>query len=206
MVYTNVNSSFPSQVVPDAEKNTLDYGFQVGRAIENEWFRGDRGLGAGGRFGNNWQDFHRLRLYARGEQSVAKYKDELSINGDLSYLNLDWKPVAVLSKFVDIVVNGMTDKGYEIKSFATDPYSLKQRTDYASGIMRDMNSKKLLNSIKDNLGVDLFNTSDPSNLPESKEELDLYLQLNYKQSIEIAEEEAISTVLDYNRYEEIKNY
>ncbi len=204
MVYTNVNSSFPSQVVPDVEKNTLDYGFQVGRAIENEWFRGDRGLGAGGRFGNNWQDFHRLRLYARGEQSVAKYKDELSINGDLSYLNLDWKPVAVLSKFVDIVVNGMTDKGYEIKSFATDPYSLKQRTDYASGIMRDMNSKKLLNSIKDNLGVDLFNTSDPSNLPESKEELDLYLQLNYKQSIEIAEEEAISTVLDYNKYEEIK--
>jgi hypothetical protein len=204
MVYTNVNSSFPSQVVPDAEKNTLDYGFQVGRAIENEWFRGDRGLGAGGRFGNNWQDFHRLRLYARGEQSVAKYKDELSINGDLSYLNLDWKPVAVLSKFVDIVVNGMTDKGYEIKSFASDPYSLKQRTDYASGIMRDMNSKKLLTSIKDNLGVDLFNTSDPGNLPESKEELDLYLQLNYKQSIEIAEEEAISTVLDYNRYEEIK--
>ena len=204
MIYTNVNSSFPSQVVPDAEKNTLDYGFQVGRAIENEWFRGDRGLGAGGRFGNNWQDFHRLRLYARGEQSVAKYKDELSINGDLSYLNLDWKPVAVLSKFVDIVVNGMTDKGYEIKSFASDPYSLKQRTDYASGIMRDMNSKKLLTSIKDNLGADLFNTSDPGNLPESKEELDLYLQLNYKQSIEIAEEEAISTVLDYNRYEEIK--
>ena len=78
MVYTNVNSSFPSQVVPDAEKSTLDYGFQVGRAIENEWFRGDRGLGAGGRFGNNWQDFHRLKLYARGEQSVAKYKDELS--------------------------------------------------------------------------------------------------------------------------------
>ena len=204
MIYTNVNSSFPSQVVPDAEKNTLEYGYQVGRAIENEWFRGDRGLGAGGRFGNNWQDFHRLRLYARGEQSVAKYKDELSINGDLSYLNLDWKPVAVLSKFVDIVVNGMTDKGYEIKSFATDPFALKQRTDYASGIMRDMNSKKLLTSIKDNLGADLFNTSDPDNLPESKEELDLYLQLNYKQSIEIAEEEAISNVLDYNRYEEIK--
>ena len=204
MIYTNVNSSFPSQVVPDAEKNTLEYGYQVGRAIENEWFRGDRGLGAGGRFGNNWQDFHRLRLYARGEQSVAKYKDELSINGDLSYLNLDWKPVAVLSKFVDIVVNGMTDKGYEIKSFATDPFALKQRTDYASGIMRDMNSKKLLTSIKDNLGTDLFNTSNPDNLPESKEELDLYLQLNYKQSIEIAEEEAISNVLDYNRYEEIK--
>ena len=26
MVYTNVNSSFPSQVVPAAEKSTYDYG------------------------------------------------------------------------------------------------------------------------------------------------------------------------------------
>ena len=204
MIYTNVNSSFPSQVVPDAEKKTYDYGLAVGRAIENEWFRGDKGLGAGGRFGNSWQDFHRLRLYARGEQSVAKYKDELSINGDLSYLNLDWKPVAVLSKFVDIVVNGMTDKGYEIKSFASDPYALKERTDYTANILRDMNAKPLLESIQQNLGADLSYTSDPTNLPESKEELDLYIQLNYKQAIEIAEEEAISNVFDYNKYEEIK--
>ncbi len=204
MIYTNVNSSFPSQVVPDAEKKTYDYGLAVGRAIENEWFRGDRGLGAGGRFGNSWQDFHRLRLYARGEQSVAKYKDELSINGDLSYLNLDWKPVAVLSKFVDVVVNGMTDKGYEIKSFASDPYALKERTDYTANILRDMNAKPLLESIQQNLGADLSYTSDPTNLPESKEELDLYIQLNYKQAIEIAEEEAISNVFDYNKYEEVK--
>jgi len=204
MVYTNVNSSFPSQVVPDAEKNTLDYGFQVGRAIENEWFRGDRGLGAGGRFGNNWQDFHRLRLYARGEQSVAKYKDELSINGDLSYLNLDWKPVAVLSKFVDIVVNGMTDKGYIIKSFASDPYAIKQRTDFAFNAIRDIENRTMIDQLNEATGHNFYATPDPASLPESQEELDLYLQLNYKQSIEIAEEEVISNVLEYNRYDEIK--
>ena len=62
------------------------------------------------RFSQNYNHFHRLRLYARGEQPVQKYKDELSINGDLSYLNLDWKPVPVISKFVDIVVNGITEK------------------------------------------------------------------------------------------------
>ena len=204
MIYTNVNSSFPSQVVPDAEKNTLDYGFQVGRAIENEWFRGDRGLGAGGRFGNNWQDFHRLRLYARGEQSVAKYKDELSINGDLSYLNLDWKPVAVLSKFVDIVVNGMTDKGYIIKSFASDPYAIKQRTDFAFNAIRDIDNREMIDQLNEATGHNFYATPDPASLPQDQEELDLYLQLNYKQSIEIAEEEVISNVLDYNRYNEIK--
>jgi hypothetical protein len=205
MVYTNVNSSFPSQVVPDAEKNTLDYGFQVGRAIEDEWCRGDRGLGAGGRFGNNWQDVHRLRLYARGEQSVAKYKDELSINGDLSYLNLDWKPVAVLSKFVDIVVNGMTDKGYEIKSFATDPYSLKERTNHAKGIAEDAFAADLIQQAKTNFGIDLKKSNIPEDqLPQSKEELELHMQLNYKQAVEIAEEELINNVFDYNKYEETK--
>ena len=204
MIYTNVNSSFPSQVVPDEEKNTLDYGYQVGRAIENEWFRGDRGLGAGGRFGNNWQDFHRLRLYARGEQSVAKYKDELSINGDLSYLNLDWKPVAVLSKFVDIVVNGMTDKGYAIKSFASDPYAIKERTDFAFNALRDIENRETIMQLNAETGQNYFATPDPDDLPINKEELNLYLQLSYKQSIEIAEEEVISNVFDYNKYDEVK--
>ncbi|MCP4323446.1 MAG: hypothetical protein GY787_16660 [Alteromonadales bacterium] len=205
MVYTNVNSSFPSQVVPDAEKNTLDYGYQVGRAIENEWFRGDRGLGAGGRFGNNWQDFHRLRLYARGEQSVAKYKDELSINGDLSYLNLDWKPVAVLSKFIDIVVNGMTDKGYQIKSFATDPYSTKERTAHATGLAEDAFAGNLIKEAKASFNIDLQRSNVPEDqLPKSKEELELHMQLSYKQAVEIAEEELINNVFNYNKYEEIK--
>jgi len=204
MVYTNVNSSFPSQVVPDAEKNTLDYGFQVGRAIENEWFRGDRGLGAGGRFGNNWQDFHRLRLYARGEQSVAKYKDELSINGDLSYLNLDWKPVAVLSKFVDIVVNGMTDKGYEIKSFASDPFAIKQRTAYIFDAIKDMQSKEQIEQLNQLTGQNFYSSINPDALPQNEEELELYMQLSYKQSIEIAEEELIENVFNYNKYDEVK--
>jgi hypothetical protein len=188
MVYTNVNSSFPSQVVPDAEKNTYDYGYQVGRAIENEWFRG----------------FHRLRLYARGEQSVAKYKDELSINGDLSYLNLDWKPVAVLSKFVDIVVNGMTDKGYEIKSFATDPFAIKQRTQFVFDAIKDMQSRKQIEALNEATGQNFFSSINPDALPKNEEELELYMQLSYKQSIEIAEEELIDNVLNYNKYDEIK--
>jgi len=204
MVYTNVNSSFPSQVVPDAEKNTYDYGLAVGRAIENEWFRGDKGLGAGGRFGNSWQDFHRLRLYARGEQSVAKYKDELSINGDLSYLNLDWKPIPVLSKFVDIVVNGMTDKGYEIKSFATDPFAIKQRTQFVFDAIKDMQSRKQIEALNEATGQNFFSSINPDALTQNEEELELYMQLSYKQSIEIAEEELIENVLNYNKYDEIK--
>jgi hypothetical protein len=199
MINTSTNSSFPSQVVPVAEKLSWEYGLQVGQAIEYEWFRGGR-INSG-KWHTGYQNFNRLRLYARGEQSVQKYKDELSINGDLSYLNLDWKPVPIIPKFVDIVVNGISSKDYDIKAFAQDPFSTKQRTNYANSIMRDMMSKPLLDSIKQNLGVDIYSSLDPANLPQNKEELEVHMQLNYKQSVEIAEEEVINNVLDFNKYE-----
>ena len=123
-IQTNTNSSFPSQVVSDAEKSSLEYGTQVAHAIEQEWF--DQGRTSGNRYLTNWNNFHSLRLYARGEQSIQKYKDELSINGDLSYLNLDWKPVPVIPKFVDILVNGISEKEVEVKAYAQDPSSIKK--------------------------------------------------------------------------------
>ena len=137
-IYTNPNSSFPSQVVPDEVKNSLKYGEQVAQAIEGEWWRQG---GNGTRFATSYNRFHSLRLYARGEQPVQKYKDELAINGDMSYLNLDWKPVPILSKFVDIVVNGISQKAYDIKAYAQDPQSVKKRTDYASKLYEDMIAK-----------------------------------------------------------------
>jgi len=185
-------------MVSEQEKKTLEYGLLVGQAIEYEWFRGGRVNGS--RWNTGYQQFHNLRLYARGEQSVQKYKDELSINGDLSYLNLDWKPVPIIPKFVDIVVNGIAAKDYEINAYAQDPFSQKKRTNYAANIMRDMTAKPLLQEIKGKLGADLFATSNPEELPGSKEELEIHMQLNYKQSIEIAEEEVINNTLAFNKY------
>jgi len=198
MINTSTNSSFPSQVVPEAEKRSLEYGLQVGQAIEYEWFRGGR-LNAS-RWSTSYQNYHKLRLYARGEQSVEKYKNELSINGDLSYLNLDWKPVPVIPKFVDIVVNGISSKNYDIKAYAQDPFSQKIRTQYADSIMRDMLGKPLIDNIQQSLGVTLYNSTDPANLPQNKEELEVHMQLDYKQSVEIAEEEVINNILDFNKY------
>lgn len=198
MINTNYNSTFPSQVVSNAEKSSNEYGMKVANAIEGEWFSGANRSGS--RFLTNFDNFHRLRLYARGEQPIQKYKDELSINGDLSYLNLDWKPVPVIAKFVDIVVNGISNKNYEIKAYAQDPESLKKKTDYVDMVLRDMQAKDHLENIKQTLGVDLYNVEDPEALPVDEEELSLYMQLDYKQNVEIAEEEVINNVLDKNKY------
>ena len=200
MANSAASNFFPSQVASDQEKMSPAYGLQVGRAIQNEWFDGNQGSV---RFRSNQDSFHSLRLYARGEQPIQKYKDELSINGDLSYLNLDWKPVPILSKFVDIVVNGIADRSFDIKAYSQDPYGVEKRTKYMDSIIRDMQTKELNDYAAEAFGINLYE-NDPAALPESKEELELHMQLSYKQGIEIAEEVAINTLLDGNKYDLIK--
>jgi hypothetical protein len=200
MAESGIKSYFPSQTVSDAEKLSFDYGLKVGKAIEQEWFNNDKSLN---RYRSNYNNFHSLRLYARGEQSIQKYKDELSINGDLSYLNLDWKPVPIISKFVDIVVNGIAERTYDIKAFSQDPYGIAKRTKYMESILSDMRTKELNDFSQQAFGITLAE-NDPETLPETEEELELHMQLTYKQSVELAEEQALNVLMEGNNYELIK--
>ena len=194
------NSYFPKQTVSDAEKLSYDYGLKVAKAIETEWFNEDYN---NNRYKSNYNDFHRLRLYARGEQSIQKYKDELSINGDLSYLNLDWTPVPIIPKFVDIVVNGMAQRTYDIKAFSQSPNGVEKRTKYMESIISDMEMKEFNDEAEERFGINL-RESNIKELPETTEELQLHMQLNYKQSIELAQEQALNVLFEGNNYELIK--
>jgi len=200
-VKINISSTgFPSQFVSDAEKATDEFGLQIGQAIQYEWFKKD---GRQCRFYSQWGEFHRLRLYARGEQSVGKYKNELAVDGDLSYLNLDWTPVPILPKFVDIVVNGMSDRLFKVKAYSQDAISQSKRSKFQQLIEGEMLAKPILENIQEQMGINPFSV-DPQQLPTSDEELSLYMQLNYKPAIEIAEETAIETMFDENHYDDIR--
>jgi hypothetical protein len=194
-------TGFPSQFVSDKEKSTYEYGLQIMQSVQYEWFRKDSG---NCKFYNQWGEFHRLRLYARGEQSVAKYKNELSVDGDLSHLNLDWTPIPIIPKFVDIVVNGMADRLFKVKAYAQDAVSAERRSKYQDMIETDMVSKDILNQVKESFGIDAFDTNQDQ-LPQDSEELNLFMQINYKPAIEIAEETAINTILEDNNYQDIRN-
>ena len=191
---------FPSQVLSDLEKASSEYGLKIGKAIESEWLDTESGTN---RFKSNETSYHRLRLYARGEQSIQKYKDELSINGDLSYLNLDWKPVPIIPKFVDIVVNGISERTFDIKAYSQDPHGVEKRTKYMEDILTDMRLKNFDNFFRQNFNINLSATPQDE-LPESKEELELHMQLTYKQNVELAEEQAINVLLEKNKYDLIR--
>ena len=191
----NTYVNFPNQAVSDKEKLSFEYGEKVAKAIRQEWFSDSTNKYAG-----NLNEFRKLRLYARGEQSIEKYKNELSINGDLSYLNLDWKPVPIIPKFVDIVVNGMAQRSYEINCYSQDKYGVSKRTEYMQALMRDMMSRSYNDAVKQMFNFDLYETP-PERLPDSEEELQLHMQLSYKQAVELAEEQALNVLFEGSNYD-----
>jgi hypothetical protein len=194
------NSPFPNQYATDAEKKTKDYGLRVGKAIEGEWFKR---VNAGScRYYDQYLEFHKLRLYSRGMQPTQMYKDLLAVDGDLSYMNLDWKPVPIIPKFVDIVVNGMADREYALKVESQDISSAEKKNLFQEMVEADMLAKDFLKQTKDQFGIDAFNVPEDE-LPENDEELSLYMQLKYKPAIEIAEEVAINTLLEMNDYGDV---
>ena len=193
-------AAFPDQFVTDAQKDSMEYGLQVGQAIQYEWFRRDNGSC---RFFDQWGEFNRLRLYARGEQSVAKYKNEIAVDGDLSYLNLDWTPVPIIPKFVDIVVNGLNDRLFKVKTFAEDAMSAEKRDEFQREIEGEMIARPLFQQIEQDFDISVFQTEE-SELPTNEEELQLFMQLKYKPAIEIAAEEAVDTILSQNQYNETR--
>ena len=191
---------FPDVAAPEAVKETEMYGNQVANFIHTEWFYRESGIS---RFFDEREEFERLRQYARGAQSVAKYKRELAVDGDLSYLNLDWEPVPVIPKFRDLIVNGIMDRLYDVTATAQDKTSLLKRKYDLAVLKGEMSNKAELQNIQDQTGVGVFE-NDPNQLPENEDELQVYTQINYKQTAEIAAETAISYVFDSNRFEETR--
>lgn len=196
-------ASFPSQSAPFEEKKTEAWGLRLAQSIESQWFYGsnvDGGILASN-FNLQRRDFLQRRLYAKGLQSMEKYKEQFKPDGDKSFLNLSTKPITIIPKLVDIVVNGMVDRGYSIRATSIDPIGYKERLAYREQIETENLTKDITIKAKELLGVDV--ASMPlDQLPETEEEINLHMDLEYKQSIEISQELAIEEVLASNRYNE----
>jgi hypothetical protein len=98
----------------------------------------------------------------------------------------------------------MSDRLFRVKAYAQDAVSAERRSKYQDMIETDMVSKDILNQIKDSFGVDAFDTN-ADQLPQDSEELNLFMQINYKPAIEIAEETAINTILEDNKYSDTRS-
>lgn len=192
---------FPDHSESDTTKESTAFGLQVGEAIQYEWF--NRTGSAHSMFYDRAHRFNLFKRYARAEQPTQRYKETMAQNGDLSWMAMNWQIIPVLPKFVDIVVNGMSDRQFRPRVTAQDPMSQSERNIFQENVEVQMSGKDVLTEMQNKFGIDPF-TIEPGDIPQNEEELDLYMQLNYKPAIELAEEVAIQTILDENRYLELK--
>tara|TARA_R110002167_G_scaffold110108_2_gene280390 strand:- start:4343 stop:6703 length:2361 start_codon:yes stop_codon:yes gene_type:complete len=186
---------YPSPLSSNEDKAANQYGLAYFKQMYADW-SSDKYINSSEVKGR----IIRNRSYAEGNQSIQKYKDQLDTEGGSSYLNLDWTPVAIIPKFVDIIVNGMINQDYEVKANAVDPTALAKRNKARNKMYGEMLMKETSAEVSDITGVNVEPDGFVADMPE---EIELYMNLNYKQTVEIAMEKAIQFTLDLNDYPEI---
>ena len=191
----------PDPFASNAVKESEAYGLEVAKVIQNEWFNGGI-LESGCNFYDRRETIIDNRKRYRGEQDTDRYKNILSRQkGDLTYLNLDWRPLNYSGKYCNLVSNGIRDNFYRIDIRANDRLSVKMKADKQEEHRKNMRSLPMLQKTKEILGLDLI----PKGfIPADEEELQLYMEIKDKPKIEIAEELIIDYIKKSNRWGEIE--
>ena len=97
----------------------------------------------------------------------------------------------------------MAQRSYEINCFSQDPHGVEKRTQYMESLMKDMKTKQYNELAQVNFGINLFE-NDPNTMPDTEEELKLHMQLDYKQAVEIAEEQALNVLFEGSDYDLVR--
>lgn len=193
--------SYPSHNDPFSVKETKEFGFNVGKLIYSEWFY-SFGTTRGCRFYNQKQEFQERRNYAIGNIDMTKFYCKLGTNDDVSLLNLSKKPIVRISKLVDMITNGMCGRKGTIEAKAIDPISQEKFQSYRKQIKDDMATKHILKLTKETFGKEI-GSMPIDKIPESNEELDIHLQMEWKPANCLSNELAIACFMEENMYEQI---
>jgi len=190
------NISRPSQIDSFSTKSSREYGMAVGQMIYSEWFyRGDSRC----RFYANRAEFYERRVYANGKVNMEKYYGKLGTNGDVSLLNLSKRSLSTMPKIVDLVVNGMVNRPYSIVAKAIDPTSQEEKRAYKRKIETERNAIPIIEKIQAETGMDVSDIP-MDEIPQTKEELDIHMQMDWKPSNCLSNELAIAAVMGENEY------
>lgn len=189
----NVTYGFPSPFVPNKEKNSDDYAKRMFRAILDSTapYREKR-----------LKQTTESRQYARGEQSLTQYLDELNISGNDMYVNISYNPSRILQKFEKVVVDDYQQLEEKPKAQAKSAL-IQERKDKAKSDLRfRMEMRDQIKGLEQMLG---FPLEDPNQkVPEDEDELDLISSLNGDEKEEVLLNMMLDKVFEDNDIESLK--
>ena len=97
----------------------------------------------------------------------------------------------------------MSDRLFKVNAYAQDVLSAEKRNQFQEMVEADMIAKPILQQMNKDFGIDTFMIPEEQ-LPETSDELELFMNMKYKPAVEIAEEEAINTLLAENHYQDTR--
>ena len=188
-------SPFPSEWTDPKEKEKNEYGRKIAKYIYYKGLQQDIST-------NRRTIAQENRDYATNRNDINKYKPRLDAEldniGDTSYINISWENQHPGKKFVDTVIGGMINQDHKIQYNAIDSHSkkkfTKQRDEFYGRIVRrrDMAAMEAASG----LVLDPKGDFDPS----SKDEVDIYMDLEFKQAVEIGMESIVDFELENNKW------
>jgi hypothetical protein len=197
---SNYESVFPDPLADQSQKLNKQYGLQYANAIYSQWGGVDID---GSLYAKRFREFEISRDYANGTQDTSIYKQILTSldpnNGDGSMLSLDWTPVPIVPKFVKIVVNKILSTKMYPNVEAIDPLSRSERDLEKNKVKVRVENRAIIEEAK---AAGLKVRMDPSQLPETAEEVEIFLESNIKTAAEIAAQIGINLTLSWNDFDE----
>jgi len=151
---------------------------------------------------NDWIE---NRKYAEGNQETDKYKKWLSkleeSGKTVSFMDLDHSIVKIIPKYRDIVLSFMEKVDYNIKVTDIDPSASAER----ESVKWEIWATKLLKPFIDKMRLKM-NAGEEINeedLPETIEELELFMNMKFELKQEISARVGINGVLYENEWSEV---
>jgi hypothetical protein len=187
---------FPITTLDPSVKVQKGYGLAIGKHIDSR-----------GRLEDYTSDRKNIiqenRDYAAGRQDINKYKPlldaEIDNKGDSSYMNIDWSIQTPGKKYVDTIVGDMVNQDHKIQFNAIDNYSKqmlkKARDEYYGKIARRRDVIEM-----EQMSGMVMEKRDGFN-PGSKEEVDVYMDMEFKQAVEIGMESIVDFELENNGWD-----
>jgi len=192
--------AFPDPLASTEEKMSKAYGLSYAKSLMAQW----GGIDAeGSLYRRRYKEFENSRAYANGTQDTTIYKQILNSldpnNGDGTMMTLDWTPVPIVPKFAKIVVNKIISSYRYPQVEAVDPLSQNEKDIKKKKVALRIENKEMFEEAKAaGLEVDV----DPEKLPETPEEVEIFLDTNIKTDAEIAAQLATNMTLKWNNFDE----
>ena len=182
-------SNFPSSFEPQEEKRGKKYILKYAKDL---WGAAKKSSSSYA-FNTRKDRYINNRKYSEGLQSVEKFKQQFSVTGDNTYLNFDWAVSTPLPKLVEVFRGQMLNQPYKIQFTPVDSLSITEYDTEKKVKLAEMEIQKQLAPLVEQ-GV----IEKKTDLPEDNDELEIYMQTNFKLAQSIAMETITKAVLEDN--------